>query len=577
MSQQIHSGEGDNVAGNKTTNINVKIKWLVLAIVGISAVVIAIYLWPKAPQFSGVVTTSADIPIKNAKVMLRIPGQPALETFTDDFGTYAFPKVNPKKVKTYTIKAQLEERSITQEGRGADALINPVIIKLPPGDAPFDVAYYTVSGDNGVPSILTGAVSDSLAAKIDGQPYIIPNAVWQHLKALNTKYPGQLVDAVQNYSSISVPFTDDQLKKILVGVSGWEQQEDWNGPYLKLPAHEWEGIVNHFISVRDFVKAGSNSEYNINEELQDTLRVAQFRFQGARKYATKEEIELLFPFYEEITKDYLPDEFLRMELSVEACISSFLDGVYYDVAPLKMKIAVITNRSGRQLRVGDFFIQENGTARMRTYSEDQVSLAETAVSDKQLLPQKRLNDGESILVPLWSFLGEGDGDDDGDYIFGPSWKIADVNIGIEQYAVRDFDPELLVLYNSQGYGSCPYVYTQTEEGDWLREDHFLAKHNSKLKEGLDTLLLKRFTGKLWIRELDPETSYIDHIQVTHIDEDGTIQNLSHNHNTLRATDKRYHVMNTGDEVYLDFPEFDPKEAGNYYLISSGYYIPDTIE
>jgi len=96
----------------------------------------------------------------------------------------------------------------------------------------------------------------------------------------------------------------------------------------------------------------------------------------------------------------------------------------------------------------------------------------------------------------------------------------------------------------------------------------------KESETLQPRLLTHFDGRLLIREVEPEVSYIDQLFVRVLDADGRLIELPAQFPALRAADGDYVVLNTGDEIMLAFDGFSaipsPQRA---WVMARGYYVP----
>jgi hypothetical protein len=123
-------------------------------------------------------------------------------------------------------------------------------------------------------------------------------------------------------------------------------------------------------------------------------------------------------------------------------------------------------------------------------------------------------------------------------------------------------------------GSCPYVYTYSaRQKSWLSEGVILYGYNSKLKESTDEIPIKRFNGKVLIREQDPEASFIDLMYVRAISADGSERVIYPTEPKLKSADGNYLQLRQGDQLVLEFPIPAGFAAEKYFLAASGYYVP----
>lgn len=160
------------------------------------------------------------------------------------------------------------------------------------------------------------------------------------------------------------------------------------------------------------------------------------------------------------------------------------------------------------------------------------------------------------------------------YVYDHSVKIHNLEVDGIDYPFRAFDPDIISIQNGWIRGSCPYAFSFNEKSkEWELEDHILYGMSDPTKEGMDTIPLNRFTGKLQIREIDPETSYIDFLQILVKDKWGNSRTLSAHQQKVKSIDKEYLIMNQGDQVLVEFESNTPTPNAAYYLISKGYYVP----
>jgi len=120
---------------------------------------------------------------------------------------------------------------------------------------------------------------------------------------------------------------------------------------------------------------------------------------------------------------------------------------------------------------------------------------------------------------------------------------------------------------------CPFVYTFNPETQrWEFETTILYRIVNV--EATQTRELSRFDGRLLIRELEPEISYIDRLVVMAEMEDGSIQILTSQLDTLQEDDGKMVILHQGDELLVTMR--DPIPDGSvrrWWLVATGYYTP----
>ncbi|MEM8534414.1 MAG: tetratricopeptide repeat protein [Chloroflexota bacterium] len=122
---------------------------------------------------------------------------------------------------------------------------------------------------------------------------------------------------------------------------------------------------------------------------------------------------------------------------------------------------------------------------------------------------------------------------------------------------------------------CPHVFTYDDvQQEWMSDTTILYLLVGKEMEQSQERTLKRFYGQLWIRELEPETSYIDSIYILVTDKNGTQVKLLPDIPDLRYTDEKYTILDYGDDILLSFEQYkyiqNPKHVS---VVATGYYIP----
>ena len=301
---------------------------------------------------------------------------------------------------------------------------------------------------------------------------------------------------------------------------------------------------------------------------------------------------------------------------------------------LRFNVAIVENISEDPLSIGRFFFKQNKSETLRTREEDRIVLDLQPFTKEALFSPGVLKPAEKLVIPLemslqlqngketrfWDSPSESASDpsqfatqlakvrqsgglrlprlgnaprikpesiermlarpkiDFGtmtEYLYGPSVRIENVEINSYGYLIRRYDPKkLLITGAGQEVGSCPYVYTYSADANsWFSEGVILYGRDSKSKESTDELLLKRFNGRILIRERDPEDSFIDEVEIRAIGSDGSESVLRPKIGKLLQADGDYVKLSQGEELLIDF-ELPPNlKAERYVLVASGYYIP----
>jgi hypothetical protein len=122
---------------------------------------------------------------------------------------------------------------------------------------------------------------------------------------------------------------------------------------------------------------------------------------------------------------------------------------------------------------------------------------------------------------------------------------------------------------------CPYVFTYDQVGqNWRLDTTILYNMNGPEREGTQQRRLTRFDGRLLIREVEPETSYIDQLYVLIVDDAGRKNELPASLAVLRAADGHYLILNPGDELMLAFDGYETvSHPAQVWVVAKGYYVP----
>jgi len=139
-----------------------------------------------------------------------------------------------------------------------------------------------------------------------------------------------------------------------------------------------------------------------------------------------------------------------------------------------------------------------------------------------------------------------------------------------------------VFYNDSTIGlgmACPYIFTyEAQAGRWQHDTTVLYHLVGPRAETLQERPLQRFDGRLWLREVEPETSYVDMIAVRLITADGRGIVLKSAIPSLSADDGHYLILQQGDEHLLWFdvpPGALPARAA--WVVAAGYYVPQLLD
>lgn len=123
--------------------------------------------------------------------------------------------------------------------------------------------------------------------------------------------------------------------------------------------------------------------------------------------------------------------------------------------------------------------------------------------------------------------------------------------------------------------ACPYVYTfDAIQGRWIFDTTIIYRINRKELETTQSRTLKRFDGRVIVREVEQEISYLDQVTVVVIDGLGKPHILLPHLQTLRGADGKYLLLRSGEEIHLTFEGFERiKKPEQFRIVAKGYYAP----
>jgi hypothetical protein len=127
--------------------------------------------------------------------------------------------------------------------------------------------------------------------------------------------------------------------------------------------------------------------------------------------------------------------------------------------------------------------------------------------------------------------------------------------------------------------ACPYIFTyDVRLGRWQHDTTILYYLVGSRAEAVQEHPLKRFDGRLLLREIEPETSYVDWVAVRLITADGREIILKSTLQSLSNDDSRYLILHQGDEhlLWFDVPP-SALPARQASVIAAGYYVPKLLD
>jgi hypothetical protein len=495
------------------------------------------------------------------------------------------------------------------------------------------VSYYSIGG-HALDFLIRGQLDKKWEATLGGQSYIVPNETFYYLKGLVERFSVPF-DRVFFTTDPDFGSPDEasasqyQGKPLFIG--GWRvlffesALRDIDVHSLLDSSSAWNiQLTDHpLLPVKPFL-------YRDSALSSDPTAFYFWRF--LERGDLDRLVGKLFPndarmrFYKHITREFFPPDFGIISLQYSDCGQT----AALDLTSRypRLLVAVMENLSTAPLRIGAAVTRKVKVERMRTGSEDDQLLNDARTQRKNLFPPQLLGPKEKVLIPLrlsmvyddldFQFLPDlreptratpdnvpdaislpvymnGGSEEllsipretfieylhkarpspaaEKEYVLGPSFHVESIDINDALMPIRPFDPKILIIKAGSYTGSCPYVFSYSpEHKGWVSEGHILYGFDSKNKERSDRKHIRRFDGRLLIREHDAETSFIDQMRVEIACAGGQSSILLPKDPLLRKADGRYLKLNQGDEVLVTFEGRVPRGC-EATLESFGYYQP----
>ncbi len=130
-----------------------------------------------------------------------------------------------------------------------------------------------------------------------------------------------------------------------------------------------------------------------------------------------------------------------------------------------------------------------------------------------------------------------------------------------------------------GGQACPFVFTyDVERQRWVRDNVILHELVGAENERTQWRQLNHFDGRLLIRELEPEISYLNEVYVVAIDATGRQVILQHDFAPLQAADSHRWVMWQGDQLLITFAGYETlADSQQFWVVATGYYLPLPVD
>ena len=583
----------------------------------------------------GTVLTAGGELADKATVILFLKQQ-NLETSTSG-GRFVFSKVDfrDEDIKHVKIHARLRSK----EGEVEVDLSQPTgsnpVIRLSPGDPPFRVTYFMLERQ-AIDFFLQGKVDKRWEEKLAGQPFIVPNTVYKSLgrlvKTFSESY-GEAQPIFAFYKERNGVKTDPQaaqseqpmISSYFVGSS--------KGDVIFLDDSSVSPLLNTILD--------QNQQWKVfidptrTEPLPYPLAFRRFINRGDLGWFSNEPVARFYSF---ITKDYMPPDFGYLQIRLFGICGNdppWHASARYVGRVIRLRIAIVENITDTPIKLGKFGIREDNTEKIHTRDEAKSQLDNSELRQELLFPMEMLKPGEKIAIPIEMQLagnkeatddfvtaashpdvfnsirmkgqmyfaapevaGAGQGLNisatvleemlsrsnemvtlDREYLLGPSIQIQTLEVDKVEFPFRQFDSSRIVIFNEDDSGSCPYVYTYSDNTkDWYNEGVILRGKVGQQRESLELKELRGFDGRVLLKEKDPEDTFIDSVFVKAIYSDGREFVAYPTNTTLRSVDGKRIRLRQGEELLLSFQIPDAQNVRRFILAAVGYYVPyRTIE
>ena len=502
---------------------------------------------------------------------------------------------------------------------------NQVKLTIDTALSPFRVKYYNLNAA-AVDFLLEGKVTDGKKTSIDNEG-ILNNLPFQYLDSLRrlfsvnasfdsfVKFQEKPDETLENWDKGSktdiytaLPptwYLGRHQAQVLYGTGYVDGFYTYSSSYMQI-IHDkmtFDSMLLLLDMYDDWKYSNTNSLSLNRQNIEDiNTRVAAAKsgvYKIARKIADANDLKLIqnrlhtsslgrvpLDFLDYCIDKKFPDGFVVLDLIFDPTNwdCEYIDEVDYFYTRLnvflptiKFHVAVVENISDKQLMLSSVSALKVIEDQIREIEYDD-NIFRSLYDKEEYVVNATLQPSEKFIIPLYCYFQHNeivDGFSESKYIIGPSWKLLSANTNSFNYPVLAFDPTSIYVYGSwEGMGSCPYAYTYSlKKNGWKVEDHILFNLNSRKKKAYDTIALSSFDGNLMIRELDPEISFIDYIEVRCFNrETEEYYSFYPNNGLLHKVDNSYESMNTGDSLILKFPDFCVHDdLENFQLISNGYY------
>jgi hypothetical protein len=276
---------------------------------------------------------------------------------------------------------------------------------------------------------------------------------------------------------------------------------------------------------------------------------------------------------------------------------------FYGLRVFMLDVAIIENVSSAPISVDDLLGGHLTDTRLRVAD----SLAPRAKSGNPLgFVVGTLAPGEKVLVPLRILLRPDEGTTDQfryrqtadqihnqvgaggysgnfggygapkfrNYVYGPEVAISGLVVNGTRVDLAGQSANYLEITMSSESGSCPYLLSQAQDGDWIDHGKVLHKAPNGESEYTELRTFDSFKHRFRLEEREPEMAFIDQAELVAVLKSGETLTLAADNPKLATRDGDYLRLLWGDVVEINFSlpdQIREEEVVESRFSVTGYY------
>lgn len=120
------------------------------------------------------------------------------------------------------------------------------------------------------------------------------------------------------------------------------------------------------------------------------------------------------------------------------------------------------------------------------------------------------------------------------------------------------------------FGSCPYLFV-SKDNQFISYGSVLSFMDNENKESVERIKIDEFDGRIEIRELEDEVSFINYVRLIIKSKDNTEKIIMPENTLLKEGDDLYYIIKKNEKIVIDF-ENNFSETDEIYFEIKGYYL-----